>query len=168
MFPPTPVVTIRPWIDPVVDARGVDPRSAYVERFWLGVLGPTATWIMRRFAEEFDEQPDGFSIDLRATASAMGLSFSRGGRSPFGRAIQRCVMFGLAQPMSDGFGVRRRLPQVAKRHLDRLPPDIQQAHESWARTTVRLELHDLEQRLISAGIPPRTAVSASEAALLAS
>ena len=33
--------TITPWIDPVVDARGHDPRGAYVERFWLSVIGPT-------------------------------------------------------------------------------------------------------------------------------
>lgn len=36
------VITVRPWIDPVVDEHGHDPRSRYVERFWLGVLGPTA------------------------------------------------------------------------------------------------------------------------------
>jgi hypothetical protein len=30
-----------PWIDPVVDRRGHDPRSTYVEQFWLGTLGPS-------------------------------------------------------------------------------------------------------------------------------
>lgn len=33
---------IRPWADPVVDVRGFDPRSQYVERYWLSVIGPTA------------------------------------------------------------------------------------------------------------------------------
>ena len=41
-------ITVRPWIDPVVDDDGFDPRSRYVEVFWLGVLGPTATWLLRR------------------------------------------------------------------------------------------------------------------------
>ena len=33
-------IHVRPWPDPVIDAVGLDPRSAYVERFWLGILGP--------------------------------------------------------------------------------------------------------------------------------
>lgn len=34
-------VTVRPWADEVLDRVGFDPRSAYVERFWLGVIGPS-------------------------------------------------------------------------------------------------------------------------------
>ena len=131
---PTPAM-IRPWVDPIVDRRGHDPRSAYVERYWLGVIGPTATWIMRRFADEFDDRPDGFSLDLEHTASTMGLSFSKGHNSPFGKALHRCVMFGLAQPPSDGLAVRRRFPSVARRHLSRLPADLQSTHDEWARRT---------------------------------
>lgn len=168
VFPHQTVAAIRPWVDPVVDERGVDPRSVYVERFWLGVVGPTATWIMRRFAEEFDQHPDGFQLDLATTANAMGLSYAKGPSSPFGRALQRCVMFGLARPMSDGFSVRRRMPRVAQRHLSRLPDDVREAHDSWVRSTVVLDVRDLERQLISAGVPPRAAVSASEAALLVS
>jgi hypothetical protein len=37
---------VTPWHDPVVDRRGHDPRSAYVEEFWLGVLGPPSTTLM--------------------------------------------------------------------------------------------------------------------------
>ena len=32
---------IVPWRDEVIDRVGHDPRSAYVERFWLGILGPS-------------------------------------------------------------------------------------------------------------------------------
>ncbi len=34
-------LTVEAWPDPVIDQLGHDPRSAYVERFWLGVLGPS-------------------------------------------------------------------------------------------------------------------------------
>jgi hypothetical protein len=163
----SPEATIRPWIDPVVDRRGHDPRSTYVERYWLGVIGPTATWIMRRFADCFDAHPDGFVLDLEHTASAMGLSFAKGAASPFGRALHRCVMFGVAQPTSDGFTVRRRLPSVAQRHLKRLPEDVQAAHDEWARRTIAIDAHDLERRLVDAGVPVAAAIRASEAALLA-
>lgn len=159
---------IRPWLDPVVDVRGHDPRSTYVERYWLGVVGPTATWIMRRFAECFDAEPDGFVLDLDQTATSMGLSYAKGVASPFGKALHRCVMFGIAQPLSDGFSVRRRLPTVAQRHLRRLPPDVQAEHDEWARRTVRIDVRDIERRLIDAGLPAAAAVRAAEAALLAS
>src|SRR5688572_3024262 len=43
---------------------GHDPRSPYVERFWLGVLGPSTTWLLRCLAYGFDGQPDGFDLDL--------------------------------------------------------------------------------------------------------
>jgi hypothetical protein len=35
-------ITVTPWHDPVVDVLGHDPRSRYVETFWLPSLGPTA------------------------------------------------------------------------------------------------------------------------------
>ncbi len=33
-------LTIRPWPDSVIDSLGHDPRSHYVETYWLGILGP--------------------------------------------------------------------------------------------------------------------------------
>lgn len=138
--PPTPPsdapaaatsITIRPWADPVVDDNGHDPRSRYVETFWLGVLGPTATWLLRRLVAGFQDSPDGYELDLDATAQAMGLSFSRGRSSPFGKALERCVMFGLAHPIDGGLAVRRRVPPVSFRHLRRMPEALQQAHSSW-------------------------------------
>ena len=129
-------LTIRPWVDPVVDDDGFDPRSRYVEMFWLGVLGPTATWLVRRLVAGLEQSPEGYDLDLDAIARAMGLSYSAGRTSPFGRALQRCVMFGLAHPIPDGLAVRRRVPPVSTRHLQRMPPDLQAAHEQWQRATI--------------------------------
>jgi len=134
-----PVVCIRPWIDPVVDQTGHDPRSRYVEIFWLGVLGPTATWLTRRLAAGLEQSPDGYDLDLTATARAMGLRYSTGRSSPFSKALQRCVMFGLAHPIEQGLAVRRRIPPVSFRHLQRMPDDVQMAHANWTRKTVGLD-----------------------------
>ena len=128
---PRAVVRITPWIDPVVDQRGHDPRSSYVERFWLGTLGPTATWLVRRLVAGFDDQPDGYELDLATTAQMLGLSYSKGASSAFGKAFSRCIMFGLAHQKSDGYAVRRLLPDVARRHLSRMPNVLQQEHERW-------------------------------------
>lgn len=137
--PTQPIVTIRPWIDPVVDDDGHDVRSRYVETFWLGVLGPTATWLVRRFAAGLDRSPDGYEVDLTEIARAMGLSFSAGRSSPFSKALQRCVMFGLAHPIPSGLAVRRRVPPVAFRHLRRMPEPVQRLHDEWMHASISLD-----------------------------
>jgi hypothetical protein len=176
------VVTIAPWVDPVVDRRGHDPRSSYVERFWLGTLGPTATWLVRRLAAGFDDQPEGYELDLATTAQALGLSYSRGASSAFSKAFGRCVMFGLAHQRSDGYAVRRMLPDVARRHLSRLPTGLQREHEHWleASRSHRLEVLQrarslavamidagddtelIEAQLVAVGIPATTAAETVE------
>src|SRR5438309_3248591 len=93
----TDQLTIRPWPDQVIDALGHDPRSRYVEEFWLGILGPSTTWLLRRLAAGLEAQPAGFDLELADTARALGLG-GRGGRhSPFVRALARCCQFDLAQ-----------------------------------------------------------------------
>ncbi len=82
-------VIIRPWIDPMVDDDGFDPRSRYVETFWLGTLGPTATWLIRRLVAGLERHPDGYRLDLATTARAMGLSYVPGRATPFYKALQR-------------------------------------------------------------------------------
>ena len=46
--PPGPdLLRIRPWPDALVEALGYDPRSDYVEQFWLAALGPSTCEISR-------------------------------------------------------------------------------------------------------------------------
>lgn len=151
------VIHVRPWIDAVVDDNGHDPRSRYVERFWLGVLGPTATWLLRRLVAGLDRSPEGYEIDLVDTARAMGLSYTAGRSSPFAKALQRCVMFGLAHQTSDGLAIRRRVPTVAHRHLRRLPDAVQAEHDTWSRTVTLDDLgraHQLAVAMLDAGDEP--------------
>ena len=86
-----------PLADDLIDSLGFDPRSPYVERFWLGVLGPSTTWLLRRVAAGFDQHPEGFEMSLGETAQALGLG-DRGGRhSPFLRTVNRMIQFELAR-----------------------------------------------------------------------
>ena len=125
---------VRPWADDVIDSLGFDPRAPYVERFWLGVLGPSTTWLLRRVAAGFDQHPDGFDMSLGETAQALGLG-DRGGRhSPFLRTVNRMIQFELARVEAAGAGelaVRRRLPPLNRRQTARLSPTLQAAHERW-------------------------------------
>ena len=122
---PTDVMQVVPWVDPVVDALGFDARSDYVELFWLGVIGPSTTWLMRRLAAGLDRSPEGFTLDLGETAQALGISGqggTLGGRNaPFARTLVRACQFGLAQPNGTRLAVRRRLPPLNARQLERLP-----------------------------------------------
>jgi hypothetical protein len=132
--PPTwnlDTLSILPWVDPVVEAVGHDPRSPYVEAFWLGILGPSATWLARRLVAGFDRSPDGYEIPWRELAGALGLSTAGAKNSPFARTCQRLVQFGLAQAHSRGLGVRRRLPPLSHRQVERLPIGLQAAHRHW-------------------------------------
>ncbi len=171
---------IVPWHDPVVEAVGYEARSPYVEMFWLGILGPTSTWLLRRLVTGLDAYPDGYELDLAETAEALGLSLTAGTHSPFGKALNRCVMFGMAHHVPGGLAVRRQIPPLSLRHLRKLPPHLQAAHPEWAnrRSTaaganldraitladamIRTgdEPHQLERQLMSVGIPPREAAQA--------
>jgi hypothetical protein len=138
---------IRAWPDEVIDSLGFDPRSAYVESFWLSVLGPSTTWLLRRLVAGLEQQPDGYPISLAETARSLGLS-DRGGRSsPFVRAISRTIKFELAIPQGpELLAVRRKVPPLSQRQVDRLPPALQSAHRRWQEEQLQVPSGDLLRR----------------------
>ena len=142
------LVHVVAWPDPVVDGVGYDPRSQYVETFWLAVLGPTSTWLLRRLVAGLDRQPRGFDLDLDDTARALGLGAKAGRHSPLGRAMARCVTFGMARDQAEGgLAVRRRLPPLPRRHLTRLPSSLQAEHAQWMDASRRTSpFEQLRQR----------------------
>jgi GNAT superfamily N-acetyltransferase len=172
------------WRDPSLAESGVDPRSWYVEMFWLPVLGPSTTWLLRRLADRLDTEPDGFALALDETARGLGLGWSDSPHAPLRRAIERCVRYGVAR--RDGprvLSVRRRLPPVPRRHLLRLPVALQEHHRTWESgeldpgeavrlrrraRLVALDLRDLgvddaciERHLLRRGVHPATAFEAA-------
>lgn len=161
------VLVVRAWNDPLVDEAGHDPRSRYVEQFWLGVLGPTATWLLRRLVAGLERSPDGYEIDLERTAREMGMSYRVGRASPFAKAMQRCTMFGLAHQTSDGIAVRRKVPVVAQRHLRRMPEAVRAAHERWVRTVIEVDELSRAHRLALAMIESGDDISTIEHRLVA-
>lgn len=134
---------VVPWHDPIVEAVGFEARSQYVELFWLNVLGPTATWALRRLVTGLDRYPLGYEMDLGETASMLGLAYGIGTSNSFARALQRCVLFGVSQHVPGGLAVRRKVPPVARRHLARMPDSLQVMHEQWQ--TREFTLNDLQR-----------------------
>jgi len=126
------VLHVRPWLDDIVDKMGFDPRSSYVEDYWLSILGPSTTWLLRRLAAGFEYSPDGFDLDLAETSRSLGLGDRSGQHSPFVRSINRTVQFGLARvPGPEELSVRRRLPPLNRPQLLRLSPALQLRHALW-------------------------------------
>jgi hypothetical protein len=96
------------------------------------VLGPSATWLLRRLVSELDEHPGGYELDLATTATALGLGTRSGRHSPFFRSIERCCRFGAAQQVgARGLRVRRKLPPLTRPQVERLPEALQAAHRGW-------------------------------------
>jgi hypothetical protein len=120
------------WPDPVIDKLGHDPRSAYVERFWLAILGPSTTWLLRRLAAGLDASPDGFDLNLAATARSLGLGGKVSRHGPFQKSIGRLVIFELGRAIPpSGLAVRRFVPPLPRRHLIRLDTSAQEEHRLW-------------------------------------
>jgi hypothetical protein len=128
----TRTLRVISWRDPLVEAFGFDPRSSYVERLWLPVIGPTCTWLLRQLAGRLEQSDTGFVLDLQSTALALGLGGRLKRDSPLARAVTRCVTFELARWQGAGtLAVRRLLPPLSRRHLLRLPTELQDVHDQW-------------------------------------
>lgn len=140
---PATTLHVVAWPDPVIDTLGFDPRSTYVETYWLGVLGPSTTWLMRRLVTGLDATPTGYTLDLADTARSLGLGDGGGRNSPFVRALSRCAQFDLAQVQGAGtLAVRRRVPPLNRRQVQRLPQSLQATHAEWQRARLKVPTID--------------------------
>lgn len=126
-----PLLWVEPWPDPLIDRIGVPVRSGHTERFWLPVLGPTATWLLRHLDAALEESPEGLHLDVTAAAQALGVASSPGTKGPFAKALARCAVFGLVQSVGTGVVVRRTMPPLPARYASRLPVGLRAAHRHW-------------------------------------
>lgn len=145
---PPSALRVRPWPDSVLDRVGIDPRSQYVERFWLPLLGPSSILFMRRLAAELEASPAEVELDIESTAKSLGLGMRGGRNSPFMRTVQRCCQFHLAH-FEEPAGLllaRRKLPPLTRPQVNRLPEQLQVIHSEWQEESVSAEGQRLRQR----------------------
>src|SRR6266545_4105137 len=123
---------IRPWQDPLVEDVGHDPRSVYVERFWLGLLGPSSTFFVRYVADQFDTAPHEFKLDPHDCAAALGLGRSNARYGALSKTLGRCCSFKVARALNRRtIEVRRRLAPLSNRQIKQLPDVLRREHERW-------------------------------------
>ncbi len=152
-------VRILPWNDSANSSGGFDPRSLYVETFWLGTLGPTSTWLMRLVAYSLDSSPEGITLDAEEIARRIGVGTRTGRNSALSKTLRRCARFDIARlpclsppaapaptppaappaytgsPLA-GNGmlvveIRRRMPALPSKYVRQLPGYLQQLHASF-------------------------------------
>lgn len=123
-------VTVVAWVDPVVEAFGHHPRSEYVERYWLGVLGPSAVWALRRLVGWLEDAPDGYPLALAPMARELGLGEGTGRNSPLVRTLTRLVSYDMAVIRGDALGVRRAMGPLTRRQVMRLPGHLGERHQA--------------------------------------
>jgi hypothetical protein len=139
---------VEPWLDPIIDQRGYDPRSEYTEWFWLAVLGPSTVWLLRRVAATFDHRPDGFDLEIPECAAALGLTGGAGQNATFIRTLRRACQFQLVRRMDAAtVEVRRYLPPLNRGQVLHLPSSLRVAHDEWQARELRVhyELKDRER-----------------------
>ena len=144
-----PTLRIVPWVDPVADPHGVHPCSRYVELYWLGIIGPSTTWLLRRLNYGLEVHGDGYDLHLPETARALGLGDKMGKNSPFRRALARLITFELARAQGQSeLAVRSRIPPLPLRHLSRLPEALQRSHRRWAAERHLPEAEQMRRRAL--------------------
>jgi hypothetical protein len=145
--PDGPSLHIVEWVDPVADPHGMHPCSRYVELYWLGVIGPSTTWLLRRLTYGLEVHGDGFDLHLPETARSLGLGDKMGKNSPFRRALARLITFELARPHGPGgLAVRQHIPPLPLRHLSRLPDPLQRSHRRWVAEQALSEPEQMRRR----------------------
>lgn len=120
---------VMAWDDPLVEQFGHAPRSAYVEAYWLPLIGPASTWAMRRLTAWLDGAPAGYQVSIVELGRELGLGAGVGRNSPVVRTLARLVSFGLAAPLGDALAVRRMLAPLTCRQVRSLPEPLAIQHD---------------------------------------
>jgi hypothetical protein len=131
--------------DALVERFGHDPRSRYVETFWLSTLGPSTLLLLRHLCDGLTASPEGFALDRATCAFQLGLGDRDGKNGPFQRAFSRLEQFGLAATKGDNFAVRRAIPSLPQRFVLRLPAALRSAHDRWSVNQSEVGVSVLEE-----------------------
>jgi len=104
-------------------SSGHHPRSLYVERFWLPVLGPSTTFLLRHLALVLEAGTR--AVTLAEIAAALGLAEGSRREGAFFRCLERAAAFEMVRVETpDRLYVRALLPNVTPRQRQRLSVEL--------------------------------------------
>ena len=134
-LPTPPRMRVEPWADARAEGFGHRPGSAYIERVWLGALGPSATWAWLHLATVATQAP-GSTLDMADLARSLGLGTALGPNGPLSRTLARLAAFDTLQRAGEVLVVRRALPDMPYGLLAQRSASARAAHERLAHTHV--------------------------------
>ena len=144
---------IKPLTDPSQNYQFHDPRSVYVERFWMSVLGPSSVWFLRLIAREFDAmtgREEAVIMELSDLARRLGLGFKGGRNSALMRTIERSCAFDMANRLdNDTLEVRAVIPPLPAHLHNRLTESLREEVTAWSRTHDVCTIAEEEARVLS-------------------
>ena len=150
---PKTTLHVEAWLG-LVEGAWYEPLSLYVELFWLPVIGPSTTWLLRRLNVVLDGEPSGVEVDLSDLSLALGLGPKTGLNAPLMRSLRRLADFHLAA--RDGSGADRgpygNSPGLGTSAQPRMSLALREEHEHYAIRAARA-LHP------SSGGPRATAIA---------
>ena len=111
--------------------------SVYVETFWLPLVGPSAVLALRRLSAWLEPEPDGITVSIAILSSCLGLGTGTGRRAPVARTLARLVDFKIASHDGERLLLRRELPMLSVRQIERLPACLVTAHEQLIQGSTR-------------------------------
>jgi len=133
---PMQTLHVAPWPDHVINLKGYAPKSAYVENYWLPILGPTTTFLLRKISTSFECSEDSeFILYPFEWAQNLGVHPRGGKHGPFWKSITRACRFKLAQIGKNRLYVRKKLPPLSIRQVEKLPRHLQISHLESKRIT---------------------------------
>ena len=119
------------------DLLGYGASSVYAETFWLPIVGPSATFALRRLSAWLEHEPDGISVSIETLGQCLGVGAGTGRRAPTVRTLGRLVNFKIASVDGDRYLLRRELPLLSPRQIERLPACLITAHEQMIQGSTR-------------------------------
>jgi hypothetical protein len=118
------LLRFEPWSQTHFDRWGSEPRSTYVERFWLPVVGPSSLVLARDIAAGFESSNGAYSVSASHQAAAIGVS-----ESQLHRVLDRLVQFGLAKHVDPNtVALRTAWPVIGTGAIRQLTPPLRQQH----------------------------------------
>ncbi len=107
-------------------------RSTYIEKFWLSILGPSATWILRLLLDEIKTNDPITVMTSNYIASQVGLSDNTSKNSPLCRSIRRLLDFRIAKQIKEGhLVISKYIPPLSTRQTLKLPSSMLELHKKY-------------------------------------
>jgi hypothetical protein len=138
------LLCLEPWAQPHFDRWGSEPRSTYVERFWLPVIGPSSLVLARSITTGFESNNGSYRVDASHQATAIGVSPSQ-----LRRVLDRLVVFGVAKTLGpDMFCIRTMWPVIGSGAIRQLTASLHQQHSDWLLLTDTLDADNAPNRVL--------------------